>query len=155
MKLEIIKKILGIAILAISISQGIWIMMLWKLVDEYLCTFINAWPNRRLIGYGPGRQYLDLLPTAAISAVMGVMVWRIEALALGTVTTLLLQIIAGVVVYAVLSWLFNRECLIYLFKTCREGMITNKDIIITPCSCIKISNCKSKSCKAFDSTKNK
>ncbi|MDY6306831.1 MAG: lipopolysaccharide biosynthesis protein [Oribacterium sp.] len=121
LKLEIIKKILGIAILAISISQGIWIMMLWKLVDEYLCTFINAWPNRRLIGYGPGRQYLDLLPTAAISAVMGVMVWRIEGTPLGTVTTLLLQIIAGVVVYAVLSWLFNRECLIYLLKLVGKG----------------------------------
>ena len=90
-------------------------MLLFKVVDEYLCTFINAWPNRALIGYGPLRQWVDVLPSAGISAVMGVVVYLLHRLPLGVLPMLLVQMLAGVIVYLLLSLLFNREPLQYIY----------------------------------------
>ena len=115
LKLEIIKKALGIVILVLSLPLGIWPMLLFKVVDEYLCTFINAWPNRALIGYGPLRQWADVLPSAWISVVMGVVVYLLHRLPLGVLPMLLVQMLVGVIVYLLLSLLFNREPLQYIY----------------------------------------
>ena len=115
LKLELIKKTLGILILVLSLPFGIGPMLLWKVLDEYLCTFINAWPNRRLIAYGPLRQWIDVLPSALISIVMGVVVYLLQNLSLGALPLLLLQILVGVLVYLGLSLLLNREPLQYIY----------------------------------------
>ncbi|HBP24711.1 MAG TPA: flippase, partial [Oribacterium sp.] len=115
LKLELIKKALGILILVLSLPFGIGPMLLWKVLDEYLCTLINAWPNRRLIGYGPLRQWADVLPSALISIVMGVVVYLLQNLSLGALPLLLLQMLVGVLVYLGLSLLLNREPLQYIY----------------------------------------
>ncbi len=112
LKLEIMKKALGIVILLLSLPHGIIFMLLLKAADEFLCTFINAWPVRGLIGYGIGEQYLDMLPAAGCSLVMGAAVWQLQCLGargFGPAPILLLQIIVGVTLYAVLSLIFNRK----------------------------------------------
>lgn len=34
------------------------------------CTFVNSWPNKRLLGYGIGTQWADILPSAGLSLAM-------------------------------------------------------------------------------------
>lgn len=115
LKLELIKKALGLLILVLSLPMGIGPMLVLKVADEYLCTFINAWPNRKLIGYGPLRQWRDVLPSAAAAVVMGLLVYMLHVLPLSALSLLFLQIITGAVVYLVLSFLFNRELLLYIY----------------------------------------
>ena len=109
LKLEILKKAVGIAVLLVSLRYGIITMLILKAVDEFLCTFINAWPVNRLIGYGIGQQYLDMLPSAACAAVMGAAVWQLQRLGFAPLPTLVLQIAAGVLIYCALSAAVNRE----------------------------------------------
>ncbi len=115
LKLELIKKALGLLILVLSLPLGIGPMLLFKVADEYLCTFINAWPNRKLIGYGPLRQWMDVLPSAASSVGMGILVYMLHRLSLGILPRLLLQLGMGVLLYLFLSFLFNRELLRYIY----------------------------------------
>lgn len=124
LKLEIIKKALGILILVLSLPFGVMTMLLLKVADEYLCTIINAWPNRKLIQYGPLRQWYDVLPSAFCSAVMGILVWQLQRLGLGLILTLLLQMGTGVLLYALLSWLFNRACFDYVCGLLLKGIQT-------------------------------
>ncbi len=114
LKLEIIKKALGIVILVLSLPFGIWPMLILKVVDEYICTIINAWPNGRLIGYGPFSQWMEVFPSLIISVVMGIGAWSVELLGLPVLTTLIMEMGAGVILYLGLSWLFNREPLQYI-----------------------------------------
>lgn len=120
LKLEILKKALGIVVLLLSLPHGITVMLLLKAADEFLCTFINAHPVKGLIGYGIGEQYLDMLPSAVSAAVMGGIVWQMQKLGLSAPVTLILQIAAGVSLYAVLSLLFNRETVFELARMIRE-----------------------------------
>ena len=108
LKLEILKKALGIVILLISLRYGILTMLILKAADEFLCTFINAWPVKRLIGYGIGQQYLDMLPAAVCAAAMGAAVRQLQYFSPSPLGTLVLQIAAGVLIYGLLSAVLNR-----------------------------------------------
>ena len=108
LKLEILKKALGIVILLISLRYGILTMLILKAADEFLCTFINAWPVKRLIGYGIGQQYLDMLPAAVCAAAMGAAVRQLQYFSPSPLVTLVLQIAAGVLIYGLLSAVLNR-----------------------------------------------
>ena len=119
--LEIIKKAIGVVILLLSLSLGIWPMLILKVFDEYLCTIINAAPNKKLIGYGPMSQWKEVLPSLIISVIMGSGVWSLQLLGLSEVVTIIIQIAAGAVSYTALSWLFNREPLQYIF-----GLVSNR-----------------------------
>jgi O-antigen/teichoic acid export membrane protein len=116
LKLEIIKKALGMLILVLSLPFGIWPMLMLKVFDEFLCTVINAWPNRKLIQYGPARQWLDVMPSALCSVLMAVPVYMVERLSRTPLCTLLIQMVLGVVLYLVTSFFFNREPLLYAFR---------------------------------------
>ena len=113
LKLEIVKKLLGAGILLFSLRYGIVGLLLWKAADEFLCTFINAMPVEKLIGYGILEQYRDMLPSAAASALMGFLVFRLGTALQGSgpVPALLLQIAAGILLYILFSLLVNRTLL--------------------------------------------
>lgn len=120
LKLEIIKKALGIVILLFSIRHGILVMLVLKAVDEVLCTFINAYPVKKLIRYGIIEQYLDMLPSAVSAVLMGAAVLMLRRLGLSPLVTLLLQIPAGVLLYCVLSAVLNRPTLRFVADVIRN-----------------------------------
>ncbi len=116
LRLEIIKKLLGIVILFISLPYGIFPMLVWKVIDEYLCLILNAFPNRILLNYGPLGQAKDMLPSFFCSLLMGILTFYVQQLSLPVLLTLLLQLIVGVISYVILSFFFNREPMIYLLR---------------------------------------
>lgn len=116
LRLELLKKLLGILILLLSLPYGIFPMLLLKVLDEYLCLLLNAFPNRRLLGYGPLRQLMDMLPALLCSVLMGGITGSLLLLSLPAAGTLLLQIPVGALSYLLLSLLFNREPLCYIYK---------------------------------------
>jgi O-antigen/teichoic acid export membrane protein len=115
LRLEIIKKALGILVLVLSLPFGIMPMLIMKIVDEYLCLIINALPNGKLIGYGPAAQLRDLLPAAVCAALMGAGAWAVQLLKWSPLWTLMLQIPVGVVLYLFFSFLFNRASFDYTY----------------------------------------
>lgn len=120
LKLEIIKKILGIGILFITIQYGIRAIALGMLVSSVIASFVNAYPNKYLLNYGYSEQIKDVLPSLVLSGLMGWMTYMITFLRLSDIFTILAQIIVGVFIYIALSYFLNLECFLYLFKTIKD-----------------------------------
>lgn len=117
LKLEIIKKILGLAILAISLPFGVYYLALGQVVSGIISSFINAYPSKKLLNYSYGEQMKDILPSLLLSMVMGVIVYLLLFLGLSPLITMLLQIVVGALVYVGLALLFKLECFTYLVQT--------------------------------------
>lgn len=105
LKLEVAKKTVGIIALIIAVvkfDSPIAIAMTGAITTLISC-FINASPNKELIGYSYFEQMWDILPSALLSVGMLASVLLVGRLQLPTIVLLLLQVLTGVAVYAVLS----------------------------------------------------
>ena len=114
LKLEIIKKIVGLTALAITVPISVMAMGYSLLVTSVLSQIINSWPNKRLLNYGYLEQLKDILPGIALAVGMGICVYPIQYLGLPDVVTLLLQVVAGMIIYIGGSALFKLESFVYL-----------------------------------------
>lgn len=115
LKLEIIKKIVGMAILLSTMWFGVMAMAYSMLLSSLLSQIINSWPNRKLLGYGYMEQVRDFAPGILLSAGMGICIYFIGLLQLPTIATLLIQLIAGAAIYIVISAVLKLEEFEYLF----------------------------------------
>lgn len=109
LKLELIKKSIGMIALVIAVfcfDSPIAIAMTGVFTTFVSC-FVNAFPNKKLIDYSYGEQMRDILPALLISLVMCGCVLLVGMLKLPVFVLLMLQITAGVLVYAGASMLFK------------------------------------------------
>ena len=105
LKLEVIKKSIGLIVLIISVfcfHSPIAIAMSGAVTTISSC-FINAYPNKKLIDYSYFEQMRDILPSFAAAIVMCGVVLAVQLLQLNTLLTLILQVATGVVVYVLLA----------------------------------------------------
>lgn len=107
--LEIIKKAMGVAIIVATIWFGPLVMAAGYAASSIVSAVINAFPNRKIIGYSIFEQVKDLLPCVLCAAVMGGVVFAISLLPLASIWVLLLQIGVGVLVYIGLAVLLKLE----------------------------------------------
>lgn len=116
LKLEVIKKILGVLILVISVFWGIYAIAIGGFVSGILGSFINAYPNKQLLDYSYKEQIIDILPSYLLSILMGVIVFPLKWLDLPTVLILVLQVAVGAIVYISLAKVFKMESYTYLMN---------------------------------------
>lgn len=118
LKLEIIKKILGVSILTITvICYGTVMAIAWSaVVSGIVSTLINSYPNKRLLKYSYLEQLKDILPSVALAGIMGALVYLVSLLNYNIYATLLLQIVVGIVSYAALAKLFKIESFDYFLR---------------------------------------
>lgn len=105
LKLEIIKKIYGIIALLIAIfcfDSPIAIAMT-GVVTALLSCFVNAFPNKKLVGYSYIEQMKDIMPSFIMSSIMFTAVYFIGKIGFNNMLTLVVQIVSGVGIYLLLS----------------------------------------------------
>lgn len=124
LKLEIVKKVMGMIILIISMQFGVYAIAIGLLISGIISTFINAHPNLRLLNYSYLEQIKDVMPSFILAIIMGVVVYSITFLHMPLVIMMILQIIIGMIVYISLAKIFKLECFTYLVNTMKE--IINK-----------------------------
>lgn len=120
LKLEIVKKIVGITILGISIQFGVYAIAWGVLIVGVISTFINAYPNLKLFNYSYFEQFKDIIASLIISLLMGVAVYSIQFLSIETWQILMIQIISGAILYIGLAKVFKNESYSYLIVTIRD-----------------------------------
>jgi teichuronic acid exporter len=120
LKLEILKKIVGLSMLAVTIPIGIYAMALGMVVTGIIATLINAYPNKLLLGYSFTEQWRDLMPALILSLIMCGVAYSVLFLGLPVWVTLALQIGVGVVVYTGLAWVLGLESFTYVMDTVKE-----------------------------------
>lgn len=97
LKLEVIKKILGVAILCITIPLGLKAMCYGRVFSSVVCLVINTYYTKKIIGYGFFNQMKDLTHILLHTFVMGAIVFT----AVHCLPTLWLQLVIGTLLGAV------------------------------------------------------
>ena len=122
LKLEIIKKAYGMAILLVSVLCFDSVMAIaWGgVISSLVSAAVNAHPNHKLLNYGYLKQMRDILPTILLSLVMFGVVYAMNMLTLPTAVLLVLQIAAGVAVYGVLAIAFKLESVQFLWQMAKK-----------------------------------
>lgn len=120
--LEIIKKVIGVIVLALSVRHGVYAMALSLLFVSVVSQLINAWPNRKLLDYPYIHQLRDMLPSILLSCLMGLCVYPIQWLGWSDWIVLPLQVICGVGVYVLGSLIFRLDSFGYLLSTAKKLM---------------------------------
>lgn len=114
LRLEVIKKIIGMTLLLSTMWFGVMAMAYSLLVSNVISQIINSWPNRKLLNYSYLDQVKDFAPGILLAIFMGVCVYFIGYIPLPTIVTLVIQIIAGAVIYIILSAILKLEEFEYL-----------------------------------------
>ena len=119
LKLEIIKKVYGLSVLIgcilyfrtpIGIAFG-------GAICTVIASFVNAFPNKRLLNYSYWEQIRDIVPSALLACVMAAVVLALPYLHLNIYLTIVLQFAIGSVTYLGLAKILHFESLDYLIKT--------------------------------------
>ncbi len=107
LKLELIKKAYGIIVLVIAVFcfDSPLAIAGTGFVTTWIGWFVNAYPNKKLIGYSYKEQIVDLLPSMFMAITMFIAVLLIGSIDMNVVVKLLVQIAAGFMIYLVLSML--------------------------------------------------
>lgn len=123
LKLEIIKKCITILNIVITLPLGIYAMAIGQVASGFISTFINAFPNKKLMEYSYFEQWKDLFPSFIFSVLMGCLVYPIKYIALSPIFILLIQIILGIIIYVAFSKIFKIESYRYLLDTIKNFKI--------------------------------
>lgn len=114
LKLEIIKKTIGLCILFVVLKKGVMAIALSLLVYTLVAQIINSFPNKKLLGYSYAEQMKDILPYITISLIMGLVVYPVSFLKLAPILILLIQVALGVILYWGSSKVFKIDMYVYI-----------------------------------------
>lgn len=114
LKLEIIKKILGVSVLLATFWISVEAMAYSLLFTTLASMIINAWPNRKLLNYSYLEQMKDIIPGILLAVFTGACVFPIEFIGLPDIVTLCIQVPLGAAIYIAGSKLFKMESFEYL-----------------------------------------
>lgn len=116
LRLDILKKIIGIVLLLGSMWFGAMAMAYSLLIFNIASAIINAWPNRAILNYGIKEQFLDILPVILLSFVMAIVVYMIGLINMPNYLLLCIQSLAGIVVYFIGSMALKLDSFDYVFS---------------------------------------
>ena len=125
LKLEIIKKIVGLALLFITYRISVMAMGYSLLVSSVLSQIINSWPNWKLLDYHYTEQLRDILPNILLAVFMGGCMWLAGAFPLPVLLSLAVQALVGIGVYLAGSVMLKLDTFDYLWNVVKPK-IQNK-----------------------------
>ena len=116
LKLEIVKKVVGLIVLLSTMWFGVMAMAYSLLFTSITSQIINSWPNQKLLDYSYPEQIWDILPGILLAVLMGCCVYPIQWLGLPDVVTLLIQVPLGAVIYIGVSAVLRLDSYKYVMK---------------------------------------
>lgn len=121
LKLELIKKLIGVILICISMNIGVVAIAISMLINSLLALIINAFPNKKLLDYGYLEQIKDIGPSIIISLIIGIIVWAIGCyIQISCAIELFIQVVVGALSYIILAKIFKIVEMEYLFNIIRK-----------------------------------
>ncbi len=128
LRLEVIKKAMGITALIIAVfcfDSPIAIAST-GLITTLISCFINASPNKKLIGYSYFEQIKDILPSFMLSLAMFGVVFAMGYVSLHPALVLVIQIITGIVIYILGSAMFKLRGYLFVLDRIKGFLSAHK-----------------------------
>ena len=121
LKLEVVKKGIGVAMLCLTafVIHDLYAIVIGYIINNIISTFINAEPNRKVIGYSYLEQVRDICPAFILTAVAFAAAWPLSLLSMPSIVLIILQVLVMGAVYLLLARVFKVEELTYLLNNIR------------------------------------
>ena len=103
LRVEIIKKVVGICILLIVMNFSVELMAIGNVASSFIALFINTYYTKKMIGYGIRDQVKDILPCLILSISSCVPAFVLSQLFPNNGLIMLLSIVFAVVIYLLIS----------------------------------------------------
>lgn len=121
-KIEVIKKIFGTTLLLIGSFFGIIGIAWGRVASSIIALAINSYYTKKLLNYGACEQLKDCLPSITISIIMGLVLASIELNFIHNNSgEFFILIIAGVIFYITINFIFNNRACKEFFNFIRRG----------------------------------
>lgn len=120
LRIEIVKKSLGLVILLFTVHISPFAIALSLIVTDIISIFVNAYPNIKLLNYRYSEQMLDLLPPLLISGGMAAVIYPIKLLDLADWAILGIQVFTGAITYMILSIVTKQVGFVYLLSIIKK-----------------------------------
>jgi len=129
LKLEIIKKSIGVIVLILVCRHGaLSIAMSSALVTAPIGLMLNGWPLRRLLGYGIFNQIADALPNLLLCLAVALPVFLISFVSItGAGPRLLVQILAGTACFIAMAVLTNNKAVPFYRDLAKDYFLQLKE----------------------------
>lgn len=109
LKLEIIKRVIGLVILLVTVPISIEVMCYGMVLSSLISVFINTYYSGKLLAVGPLDQLKDMFPIFVNATIMYLAV-RVSILPFDNeLIKLVVGIVVGVVVYTIGSQFFSKQ----------------------------------------------
>lgn len=127
LKLELLKKSLELIGLLLVMNISVTAIAINMAVLTSLFTFVNAYPNVKLLNYTFKEQMNDILPPIVMSVLMAVIVFSIgESLVLPDWIVLMIQILSGSIIYITIASVFKNPEMLYIYSLIKNKFIHDK-----------------------------
>lgn len=125
LKLEVLKKILGITVLlfTVFVLRNLTWIVAGYIVTGVISTFINASPNKRVIGYDYAEQVRDICPAFILAAISAALSLIPTCFGLPDAVLILAQAVIMAASYCGLAMLLHVEEFGYLVNTVRSMLL--------------------------------
>jgi O-antigen/teichoic acid export membrane protein len=122
--LEVVKKAMAIISIVITFRWVISAMIIGHIVTSILSFILNSHYTGKLLDYPFFEQFRDLLPVTILSCLMGVLVYAITFISIpGQLLLLIIQIIAGVLVYLLFCHYFQLSAFKDIMRIAKPSLI--------------------------------
>ena len=107
LRLEIIKKILGVSVLCVTAPFGLVVMCYGQIFNSLVALAINTYYTGKLINVGFFRQMRDLCPTLALCLAMFALILSLNSFFTSDAAQLCVGVAIGVTFYSLASYAFK------------------------------------------------
>ncbi|MFR9627824.1 MAG: lipopolysaccharide biosynthesis protein [Rikenellaceae bacterium] len=116
LRLEIVKKVIGVIIIGITFSHGVMVMCYGELVLGLICLFINTYYTGKIINVSFIMQIRDLFPTFIRSFIMWIIIYFTIPFVNSDILKLVVGIMVGSAFYFLIAFLFKSKDLVSLLE---------------------------------------
>lgn len=114
LKLDLLKKGIGILLLVLSMPYGV-VAIAWSYVAfSIISTIINIYPNKSILNYGYMEQFRDLGSNLVVGILMGIGVWAVSFIPIGNFLILIIQMLVGTILFFTICKLLKIESYLYI-----------------------------------------
>lgn len=120
LKLEILKKIVGLTAILITVWISVEAMAISLLFTSVASQIINSYPNKKLLNYSYLQQLKDILPEILLAVLMGLCVYWLRFLPFHYAVILLVQVILGALIYYFGSRILKLDSYCYAVRLLKD-----------------------------------
>lgn len=116
LKLEMIKKIIGVIFLIIAVQISPLAVAIMNALFAGVSAILNIIPNKQLINYGFIEQTKDIFPALFLSMIMYILLLPIVKIGYSDIITIILQVLLGIIIYIIGSIVLKIKAFNYIIK---------------------------------------